>query len=123
LSFIINSITGDLVEIRETTPGKCKINDHPVLGEMQLSVNSLLGGELRGLEPGYKIVIFLSDTERIMDYMPGGKKILIYEFLCDLLLPLDSEIIIETDLTNTSTSFMIKKDEISLGRLNYTTII
>jgi type VI secretion system protein ImpH len=123
LSFIINSITGDLVEIRETPPGKWKINDHPVLGEMQLSVNSLLGGELSGLEPGYKIVIFLSDAERIMDYMPGGKKILIYEFLCDLLLPLDSEIIIETDLTNTSTSFMIKKDENCLGRLNYTTII
>ena len=123
MTLIIEDLTGDKVEMRKTRPGKWKINNHPILGEMKLSLNSVLAGELTGLELGYKIVIYLSSTERLSDYMPGGKKIMVYEFLCDLLLPLDSEIIFETDLTNASFSFIIKKEESYSGRLNYTTTI
>ena len=123
LAFIIESITGNNIEIRERAPGKFLLKDEPQLGEMQLSLNSILGGQVSGLQPGFTVVIFVSETELPADYMPGGKKIAVHEFLCNLLMPLDTDIVFEPDFSKASASFIIENDTSYLGRLNYTTII
>ena len=123
LPFIFESITGDPVEIRETVPRKHGINETPVLGNMQLSVDSILGGCLWDLQSAFTIIIFVSDVSNLLDYMPAGNKIILHEFLCDLFMPLDSEIIFETEFTKDSTTFLIEDDSVFQGRLNYTTII
>jgi type VI secretion system protein ImpH len=123
LPFIFESITGDPVEIRETTPHKYKMNDSPVLGNMHLSLDSILDGNLAGLQSGFIIVIFVADVEKLLDYMPGGKKMIVHEFLCNLFMPLDSEIVFETDFPEATSSFLIEGDTVFQGRLNYSTII
>jgi hypothetical protein len=55
--------------------------------------------------------------------MPGGRKMTVHEFLCNLFMPLDSEIVFETEFTKTPGAFFIENDTIFQGRLNYTTII
>jgi hypothetical protein len=123
LPFIFESITGDPVEIREALPEKHRKNESPVLGHMQLSLNSILGGSLTGLQSSFTIVIFVSEPENLLDYMPGGRKMTVHEFLCNLFMPLDSEIVFETEFTKTPGAFFIENDTIFQGRLNYTTII
>jgi hypothetical protein len=123
LPFIFESITGDPVEIRATAPEKYEINERPILGDMQLGITSSLGGLLTGLQAGYTIIIFVSEVGKILDYMPAGRKTIMHEFLCNLLMPLDSEIVFETVLTTPASSFLIDNETIFQGRLNYTTII
>jgi type VI secretion system protein ImpH len=123
LPFIFESITGDPVKIRETVPGKFNIVEMPVLGNMQLSLDSTLGGIVTGLQSAYTIIIFASDIGKLPDYMPGGKKIIIHEFLCGLFMPLDSEIVFEPEFPEKFASFLIGNDTSFPGRLNYTTII
>ena len=123
LPFIFESITGDPVEIRETLPEKYGRNESPVLDNMQLSLNSILGGIVTSLQSAFTIVIFISEPGNLLDYMPGGRRMTIHEFLCNLLMPLDSEIVFETEFKNMSTTFFIENDKAFQGRLNYTTII
>ena len=120
---IIETITGDNIKIMETAPGKFTVNDEPQLGEMQLGVNSIFGGQLSALQPGFTVYIFLSAIERLADYMPGGKRIIVHEFLCNLLMPLDSDIVFELDLSNTTVAFIAENETAYSGRLNYSTII
>lgn len=121
--FLFESITGDPVEIRETPPEKYEITGAPLLGNMQLSLDSILDGNLTGLQSTFTIIIFISDLEKLTDYMPGGIKIIMHEFLSNLFMPLDSEIIFETDFTRSPTSFLIENESVFQGRLNYTTTI
>ena len=123
LSFVFESITGDPVEIRKTAPGKYGINENPRLGNTQLGADSILGGCLSGLQSAYTVVILVSDMENLLDYMPAGKKIILHKFLCDLFMPLDSEIIFETAFTKNTGTFLIENDSVFQGRLHYTTII
>jgi hypothetical protein len=120
---IIEIITGDNIKIMETAPGKFIVNDEPQLGEMQLGVNSIFSGQLSALQSGFTVYIFLSAIERLADYMPGGKSIIVYEFLCNLLMPLDSDIVFELDLSNTTAEFIAENETAYSGRLNYSTII
>jgi type VI secretion system protein ImpH len=123
LPFLFESITGDPVEIRESVTDKYEINSSPVLGNTQLGLDCVLDGSLTGLQPAFTIVIFVSELEKLLDYMPGGKKIVMHEFLCNLFMPLDSEIVLETDFAGTSSSFLLENDMEFQGRLNYTTIL
>ena len=123
VAFIIESITGDSIEIRKSAPAKFAITDEPLLGEMRLSVDSILGGGVSSLQPGYTIVISVADPEKLSDYMPGGERITIHEFLCNLLMPLDTDIVFEPEIPRSSASFILESGTSHLGRLNYTTII
>jgi len=123
ITIIFESITGDSVEIRKIAPHTFQLSDEPLLGEMQLSTDSIFGGHVSGLQSGFTIIIHLHEIERLTDYMPGGKKISVHEFLCDLLMPFDADIVFELDFSKTSASFIAENDRPYLGRLNYTTII
>jgi len=123
IAFIIENITGDPIEIRESAPARFLITDEPLLGEMQLSMDSILGGEVSGLQPAYTLVISVTEPEKLTDYMPGGKRITVHEFLCNLLMPLDTDIVFETEISKSSASFILESGTSHLGRLNYTTII
>ncbi len=123
LSFVFESITGDPVEIREAGPCKYEISENPVLGQMKLGADTILGGCLGSLQAGYSITIFVSDMANLPDYMPSGKKITLHEYLCSLFMPLDAEFFFETRMTKNYTVFFIENDSVFQGRLNYTTII
>lgn len=122
-AYIIESITGDEVSIRKAPPAKLMIPDQPQLGDMQLGLTSILGGEISGLQSGFRLVIFVSAAGSFSDYMPGGKKLAVHEFLCNLLMPLDTDLFFESDYSKVSSSFIAENDNPCLGRLNYTTII
>jgi hypothetical protein len=121
--FIIESITGDRVSITKNPPGSFYLTDAPELGEMRLGFDSILGGQVPGLQSGFKVSIFLNELEELTGYMPGGKKIAIHEFLCNLLMPLDTDIVFEPDFSEASAFFIAENDKPYLGRLNYTTVI
>jgi type VI secretion system protein ImpH len=123
LPFLFENITGDPIEIRESVTDEYEINNSPVLGNMQLGLDCVLDGCLTGLQPAFTIVIFVSELEKLVDYMPAGKKIVMHEFLCNLFMPLDAEIVFETDFSGTTSSFLIENDTEFQGRLNYTTIL
>lgn len=123
LSFVFERITGDPVEIKKTVLEKYRADKNPILGDMQLSVDSTLGGSLGNLQTAYTISIFISNVENLAGYMPSGKQIVLHEFLCNLFMPLDAEIIFETAFTSDTATFVIESDTVSHGRLNYTTII
>lgn len=123
IAYIIESITGDEVSIRKVPPAKFAISDQPQLGDMQLGLTSILGGEVSGLQSGFSLVIFVSAAGSFSDYMPGGKKLAVYEFLCNLLMPLDTDLFFESDYSKVSNSFIAENDNSCLGRLNYTTVI
>jgi hypothetical protein len=123
LPFIYESITGDPVEISETCPGTYKINEQPALDHLQLGLDSILGGTVTGLEPACTITILITDIAKLPDYMPGGKKIILHEFLCSLFMPMDTEFIFETAFTDNIPLFILEDDEVFQGRLNYSTNI
>jgi hypothetical protein len=123
LSFVFESITGDPVQIRETVPRKYRIDENPNLGSMQLSIDSILAGYVCSLQPAVTMVIHISDMENLLDYMPAGKKMILHEYLCNLFMPLDSEIIFDTSFAEKAKTFLIENDSVFQGRLNYTTII
>jgi hypothetical protein len=123
LPFLFESITGDPVEIRESFTDRYEINHSPVLGNTQLGLDSVLDGCLRGLQPAMTIVIFVSEMEKLPDYLRGGKKIVLHEYLCNLFMPLDVEIVFEINFTRTNPSFVIENESEFQWRLNYTTFI
>ena len=123
LSFVFESITGNAVEIRNSAPQKYLIPKAPILGASQLSIDSVLGGCLKSVQSSFTISIHVSAVEDLTDYMPAGKKMIVYEFLCDLCMPLDAEIIFQTVCTKDTETFVIDNDSAFQGRLNYTTII
>lgn len=122
-AFIIESISGDAVSIKQVSPGRFSLQDDPLLGEMQLGINSILGGQVSGLQSGFTVNIFVTDVRTLPDYLPGGKKIAIHEFLCNLLMPLDTDIFFEPDFSKATAFFVAENEKSYLGRLNYTTVI
>lgn len=122
-TFIMERITGDALEIREGPPGTSILMDEPRLGRMVLGVDGILAGQLRDLRSSFTLRIFLSRPEDLADFMPGGKKIAIHEFLCNLLIPFETDFVFELDFTRTSVSFVAENETYYLGRLNYTTVI
>jgi len=122
-TFIIQTISGDDVSLIETLPTNHIINDCPVLSETWLGVDCILGGTLTEQQYGITVRIQLDKADEVLDYMQGGKKIAIYEFLCDLLIPYDKNVRFELCFSKCQTSFTLEREKPYLGRLNYTTFI
>jgi type VI secretion system protein ImpH len=122
-AFIMESITGDALQIKLGTPSSSVLLEEPVLGKMLLGVDGILAGELHDLQEALTVRIFLNRLDELADYMPGGKKIIIHEFLCNLFIPFETEFIFELDFSRTSLSFVADEETYYLGRLNYTTVI
>ncbi len=123
VAFLMSVITGDDVEIKESFPQMHALAFQPVLGECLLGYSSTMGGEVHALQSSLDIKIFVPHIENITDYMPGGKKIKIHEFLCNLFISFEKDINFELDFSKTSSSFIIENETSYLGRLNYTTVI
>jgi type VI secretion system protein ImpH len=122
-AFMIGTITGDRIEIIQGQPLISTLTDEPRLGAMVLGVDGILAGNLSDLQSSLTIRIFLERAEDLADFMPGGKKIVIHEFLCNLFIPFETDFVFELDFTRTSVSFVAENDTFYLGRLNYTTVI
>jgi len=120
---VIESITGDTISIEERSPVEWDILAQPMLAEMQLGDTAILGGRLSDQQSSLVLTIFVSSPPEGADYLPGGRRLAIHQFLCNLLMPLEAEIIIETDFSATEVFFVLEKDSGFSGRLNYTTTI
>jgi type VI secretion system protein ImpH len=123
ISFIMESITGDALEIKHSSPTRTLLLDEPRLGKMVMGVDGILAGKIGDLKSSLTIRIFLERPEDLPDFMPGGKKITIHEFLCNLFIPFETDFVFELDFTRTSVSFVADNETYYLGRLNYTTVI
>jgi hypothetical protein len=121
--FIVERITGDRVGISETAPLTVTIEDGPSLDQMQLGIDTVFGGRVSRLQRGLTLSICVPEAEGIVEYLPGGRKAAVYDFLCSLLVPFDRDIIFELDLSKASASFILEDQMPSRGKLNYTTII
>lgn len=120
---VIESITADRISIDQRPAAQWTIPLQPSLGEMRLGDSSVMGGRLSDQQSSLVLTIFVSSMEEGADYLPGGRRLAIHEFLCNLLMPLEAEIIFETDFSATEVSFVLENDSSFLGRLNYTTTI
>ena len=121
-AFIIENITGDQVDMTESHPLSFVAENSMALGRSILGINTMLGGEIRDLQRSVTVKIGLKDQDDLTDYMPGGKKNKIYEFLCNLLIPLENDVVYELYLEDHS-GFEMNDENVNAGRLNYTTII
>jgi hypothetical protein len=119
---IFSMITGDDTTISEWTPCRTVIPQDPELGKSRLGTDSILGGELVSTMTSLLVKISVL-PEDVPDYLQGGKKIKIHEFLCNLFLPFERDIVFELDLSKTPVSFIIENETPYLGRLNFTTAI
>jgi type VI secretion system protein ImpH len=122
-AFLLESITGDRISISQGAPVRRDLDEAPLLGRMVLGVDGILAGELQELQTALQIRVFIERPEDLPDYMPGGKKIAIHEFLCNLFIPFETDFAFELDFTKTSVSFVADEETFYLGRLNYTTVI
>ncbi len=122
-TFILESITGDHIEIRNSPPCKYMLEEEPLLGQVKLGVDTVFGGEVAEMQSSITLKIFLDNWEALSDYMPGGKKIRIHEFLCNLFFPFEKDHIFELNFSRIPVSFVAENEIFYLGRLNYTTVI
>ena len=120
---VIESITGDTISIEQRPPAQWDILSQPALAEMRLGDTTVLGGRLSDQQSSLVLTIFVSSTQEGADYLPGGRRLAIHQFLSNLVMPLEAEIIIETDFSATEAFFVLEKDSGFSGRLNYTTTI
>ncbi|HVM86776.1 MAG TPA: hypothetical protein VMT76_01220 [Puia sp.] len=121
--FVISAVSGDEVEIIPSAPQKYSIKNAPVLGSSVLGSDTILDGAVFSTTQSFKIKIFLQKLDNLIDYMPGGQKMKIHEFLCNLFVPLENNIEFELDFSKTSLSFVVENEISYFGRLNYTTVI
>lgn len=120
---IIESITQDKVEIFDSPPAFSVVDEKPELGNMRLGDNAVLGGQISSYQVGKTLKIFMPENTEIRDCWPGGKKMIIHEFLCNLLMPFETDITFDFEFSNINAGFVLEDDRINAGRLNYTTVI
>ena len=121
-AFIFGNITGDHVEIGQAPPLSFNIPGHARLGESKLGENFVLGGQIGDIHRSLALKIILESPESIVEYMPGTTKNKIYEFLCNLLIPLENDYVFEYHFDQ-NTGFELDDKNAYSGRLNYTTVI
>lgn len=119
----MESVTGDPVAIRPTVPRDLELPDTDSLGVAILGKSFLLGGTISSFQSGYRVTVSLSDEQSITDWLSGGKKRSLYEFLCTLLMPFDADVIIEPALPAPGSGFLLDDERSSCARLNFTTNI
>jgi hypothetical protein len=122
-AWMLETISGDRLSIRSSAAPIQTMRDEPRLGQMRLGLDGILGGEVQELHSAITISIEVGRPEDLGEYMPGGKKIIILEFLCNLFIPLGNEVMFELDFSKTSLSFALDDETFHLGRLNYTTVL
>lgn len=123
VAFVMSIISGDRVEIFQSAPQRQKVNDSLELGKNNLGKNTVLDGELVANLPSFTIKIFVENETHLTDYLPGGKKNKIHNFFCNLFLPLENDVMLELDFSNTALPFVIENETDWMGRLNYSTVI
>jgi hypothetical protein len=119
---VIRNITGDDVEIIETPPLHFEIPENFILGAAKLDEDSIFGGDITDNQRSITLRITLGNPLNLMEYMPGGNKNRIYSFLCNLLIPLENDVLYEMHFQNES-AFHLDDEKVYAGRLSYTTII
>jgi type VI secretion system protein ImpH len=122
ISFIIGNITGNSVELVESCPVSITVENKSALGETVLGFNCVLGGQIRGLQRSVTVKIGLDSTDAFDNYLPEGKKNQLYQFLCNLLIPLETDLIFDLYFDQ-NPDFQLFDENMSVGRLGYSTII
>ncbi len=121
--FIIESLTGDEVELMYTAPICSYLNEECSLGSSRLGVDSLLGGKVMDMQSSVTIKIYLRNIQTLSDYMPDGKKMQLYQYLSAMFIPFENDIIYELEFSKNEGYLLLDTETSYLGRLNYTTII
>ena len=120
---VMKHITGDDVRFIETSPEISDVSEPCMLGDRLLGISTILSGNVSTLQPGYRLLLAIPSISVLLDYLPGGKKRIIHEFLCDLLLPMDADVSFETHLPHAAALFLLEESHPPAGILNHSTIL
>jgi type VI secretion system protein ImpH len=123
MAHMMHILTGDPVSVRTSPPGSHRLSGGPSLGDMRIGVDTVLGGTIFEMQDSLTMTIFIEHPELLADYLPGGKKIIIHEFLCNLFAPFEKEITIELDISQKEVPFVLEEPSYHFARLNYTTTL
>jgi type VI secretion system protein ImpH len=122
-SFLATQITGDEVEIKDGHKLWSDYSGEPKLGEATLGNGFFLGGQYQSMEPMDTWNIKVKDTSRLTDYMPGGKKAQMHQFLSNLMTPLENDVQMELDLRKEQGGFVLDDQQETFSHLGYETYI
>ena len=120
--FIASDITGDEVSITENFRSHSGFSEDPLMGEISLGTDLIMGGEYQSMEPCNNWKINIKDIKQLTQYMPGGRRAEIHKFLSNLMIPLENEVNFELDISGRTKEFVLG-DEERAGMLGYETFI
>lgn len=118
---IITIITGDKVTVQQVSAFDYSLPAEPVLGDIQLGVDSLLGGMTGSFQQENILFLEVSDVQQLADYMAGGRQERVLQFLIGLLFPFDRDVRFEPLLSLADQDFVLMEENTWDGRLNYST--
>lgn len=122
IPYILEYCTGHKIQLCTSAPVKHEVQDPALLGAIRLGIDTTLDGLIPALQPATTIRISLTEDDPILECMPGGAMARLFEYLAHLLLPLETDIIIEWDLPEKN-DFTIDHPAANTARLDYTTVI
>jgi type VI secretion system protein ImpH len=121
-SFLATEISGDEVTISEGYKLDAGFADDPRLGEVAVGAGLILGGDYQSMEPNNTWKIKVRDVSTLSQYMPGGKKASVHQYLSNLMIPLENDVHVELDVSETSKAFVIGEESLT-GMLGYETYL
>ncbi len=121
-SYLVTHITNDDVEITEGHLPNVLFADAPSLNNTQLGNEFVLGGEYSFTEPQVLWKIKVEGMQNLTQYMPGGRKALVHEYLGNLIMPLEDEINFYLDISSAKEGFVLN-EETSSARLGFVTYL
>jgi type VI secretion system protein ImpH len=120
--FIASDITGDEVGISDGYKMSVGFADDPSLGKVSLGDGLILGGKYESMEPNSLWRIRVNNVMQLSEYMPGGKKSSIHAYMAGLMIPLENDVHVELDVSETNKAFVIG-DESTTAVLGYETYL
>jgi type VI secretion system protein ImpH len=120
-SFLATDISGDDVTVSESYQNHSGFSDNPVLKDAALGIDLILGGQYQSMEPCNTWKIDIRDISSLSQYLPGGKKAQLHEYLSNLMIPLENEVNFELDIKQAK-EFKIG-EEVQTAMLGYETYI
>jgi len=91
----IGRVTGDQVSIVRTGALSYSVTDGARLGASRLGDDMVLDGLVSTMLPSYTMMIRPDQPDRLADYVPGGSRIGIYEYLSRLFFPLEQDVVFQ----------------------------
>lgn len=93
-----------------------------LLGDWQLGINTVLNGVYCDVMPSIRLTIHITQPDRIMSYLPGGRQRQVVEWFNRYLFPMETSVTITLDIDIDDPGFGLTDDDFA-GRLDLTTYV